>query len=99
MVVVVLLLLVEDLQLQEELLLLEELRVGRVHLGRTLFVCFLVGRDVLVVLQLLHLHPRDQQVKTGLQSFLQDIYLAVSWPTKVKTFKKHSGNLKNCTCI
>ena len=55
MVVVVLLLLVEDLQLQEELLLVEELRVGRVHLGGTLFVRLLVWRDVLVVLQLLDL--------------------------------------------
>lgn len=61
MVVVVLLLLAEDLQLQEELLLLEELCVGRVHLWRTLLVCFLVWRDVLVVLQLLHLHPDDQE--------------------------------------
>lgn len=62
MVVVVLLLLVEDLQLEEELLLLEELRIGRVHLGRALFVCLLVWRDVLVVLQLLHLHPGDEKV-------------------------------------
>lgn len=62
MVVVVLLLLVEDLQLQKELLLMEELRVGRVHLGRALFVCLLVRRDVLVVLQLLHLHTGDQKV-------------------------------------
>ena len=55
MVVVVLLLLVEDLQLQEELLLLEDLGVGRVQLGRRLLVSLLVGGDVLVVLELLHL--------------------------------------------
>lgn len=40
---------------------MEELRVGRVHLGRTLFVCLLVRRDVLVVFELLHL----QSGKTG----------------------------------
>lgn len=50
MVVVVLLLLAEDLQLQEELLLLQELGVGGVHLGRTLFVGLLVRGDILMVL-------------------------------------------------
>lgn len=46
-------LLAEDLQLQEELLLLEESGVGRVH-GRRGFLCLLVWRNVLVVLELLH---------------------------------------------
>lgn len=57
-VVVMLLLLINNLQLQEELLLLEELRVGRVHLRRALFVGLLVRRDVLVVFELLHLQSR-----------------------------------------
>lgn len=47
-------LLAEDLQLQEELLLLEESGVGRVH-GRRGLLCLLVRRNVLVVLELLHL--------------------------------------------
>lgn len=55
MVVVMLLLLINNLQLQEKLLLLEELGVGRVHLGWALFVGLLVRRDVLVVFELLHL--------------------------------------------
>ena len=63
MVVVVLLLLAEDLQLQEELLLMEELRVGRVHLRRTLLVCLLVRRDVLVVLEFLHLRREKRKRK------------------------------------
>ena len=46
-------LLAEDLQLQEELLLLEESGVGRVH-GRRGLLCLLVWRNVLVVLELLH---------------------------------------------
>ena len=54
-VVVVLLLLVDDLQLQEELLLLQDLGVGRVLLGRRLPLGLLVRGDVLVVLELLHL--------------------------------------------
>ena len=74
MVVVVLLLLADDLQLQEELLLLQELGVGRVHLGRRLALRFLVGGDILVVLQLLHLGlavfgllgPLGRPVRTGL---------------------------------
>lgn len=57
-VVVMLLLLINNLQLQEELLLLEELRVGRVHLRWALFVGLLVRRDVLVVFELLHLQSR-----------------------------------------
>lgn len=61
-VVVVLLLLAENLQLQEELLLLEELGVRRVHVWRRLLVRFLVRRDVLVVLQLLHLRSHDHQM-------------------------------------
>lgn len=69
-VIVVLLLLVEDLQLQKELLLVEELCIGGVHLGRTLFVCLLVWWDVLVVLQLLHLHPGGQNVKWQHNSFI-----------------------------
>ena len=48
------LLLAEDLQLQEELLLLQQPGVGRVH-GRRGLLGLLVGRDVLVVLELLHL--------------------------------------------
>lgn len=51
---VLLLLLAEDLQLKEELLLLEEAGVGGVH-GRRRFLCLLVGRNVLVVLQFFHL--------------------------------------------
>ncbi|TNN81577.1 hypothetical protein EYF80_008022 [Liparis tanakae] len=47
-------LLAEDLQLQEQLLLLEESGVGRVH-GRRRLLGLLVRRDVLVVLELLHL--------------------------------------------
>lgn len=47
-------LLAEDLQLQEELLLLQETRIRRVHLRRRRFLCLLVRRDVLVVLQLLY---------------------------------------------
>ena len=54
LVVVVLLLLAEDLQLQEELLLLEQPGVGRVH-GRRGLLRLLVRGDVLVVLELLHL--------------------------------------------
>lgn len=49
-VVVVLLLLTEDLELQEELLLLEDFGVGRVQMGRRLFISLLVRRDVLMVL-------------------------------------------------
>lgn len=48
------LLLAEDLQLQEELLLLEQAGVGRVH-GRRGLLGLLVRRNVLMVLQLLHL--------------------------------------------
>ncbi len=47
-------LLAEDLQLQEELLLLQETCIRRVHLWRRRFLCLLVRRDVLVVLQLLY---------------------------------------------
>ena len=50
----VLLLLAEDLQLQEELLLLEQPGVGRVH-GRRGLLRLLVRGDVLVVFELLHL--------------------------------------------
>lgn len=49
-----LLLLAEDLQLQEELLLLEQPRVGRVH-GRRRLLRLLVRGYVLVVFELLHL--------------------------------------------
>lgn len=48
-----LLLLAEDLELQEELLLLEQSGICRIHGWRGL-LCFLVWRDVLVVLELLH---------------------------------------------
>lgn len=48
------LLLAEDLELQKELLLLEESSICRVHGWRGL-LCLLVRRDVLVILQLLHL--------------------------------------------
>lgn len=82
MVVVVLLLLIEDLQLQEELLLLEELCIGRVHLGWTLFVCLLVGRDVLVVFQLLDLQPGGEQRLESRQYF----HPALPWSTQVNTF-------------
>lgn len=47
-------LLAQYLQLQEELLLLQESGVGRVH-GRRRLLCLLVWRNVLVVLELLHL--------------------------------------------
>ncbi len=47
-------LLAEDLQLQEELLLLQETCIRRVHLRRRRLLCLLVRRDVLVVLQLLY---------------------------------------------
>lgn len=47
-------LLAEDLELQEELLLLEESGVGRVH-GRRRLLSLLIWRNVLVVLELLHL--------------------------------------------
>lgn len=47
-------LLAENLQLQEQLLLLEESGVGRVH-GRRGLLRLLVRRNVLVVLELLHL--------------------------------------------
>ena len=50
----VLLLLAEDLELQEQLLLLEQPGVSRVHGGRRL-LRLLVRRDILVVLELLHL--------------------------------------------
>lgn len=49
-----LLLLAEDLQLQEQLLLLQQPRVGRVH-GRRRLLRLLVRGDVLVVFELLHL--------------------------------------------
>lgn len=68
MVVVMLLLLTENLQLQEELLLLEELRIGRVHLGRALFVCLLVRGDVLVVFELLHLQSGKNIEKGDVES-------------------------------
>ncbi len=55
MVVVVLLLLVDDLQLQEELLLIEEIGVGGVEQRWKLTLGFLVWRNILVILQLLHL--------------------------------------------
>ena len=55
MVVVVLLLLTDDLQLEEELLLVQDLGVGGVELWRRLTLRLLVWRDVLVVLELLHL--------------------------------------------
>lgn len=45
---------------------MEELGVGRVHLGRTLLVCLLVRRDVLVVLQLLHLQPGHRRLERQL---------------------------------
>lgn len=45
------LLLAEDLELQEKLLLVEQSGVGRVH-GRRGLLCFLVWRNVLVVLEL-----------------------------------------------
>lgn len=47
-------LLAEDLQLQEELLLLQQTGVGRVH-GWGGLLGLLVWRNVLMVLQLLHL--------------------------------------------
>lgn len=47
------LLLAEDLQLQEELLLLEEPGVCRVH-GWGGLLCLLVRRNILVILELLH---------------------------------------------
>lgn len=47
-------LLAQDLQLQEKLLLLKEAGVRRVH-GRRGLLCLLIGRNVLVVLELLHL--------------------------------------------
>jgi len=53
LVVVVLLLLAQDLQLQEELLLLKQPGVVGVHL-RLVLLPFLIGGDVLVVLQLLY---------------------------------------------
>lgn len=53
LVVVVLLLLAQDLELQEQLLLLEQAGVVGVHLGLALLP-LLIGRDVLVVLELLH---------------------------------------------
>lgn len=52
--VLLLLLLAQDLELQEELLLLEQPGVGRVH-GRRGLLRLLVRRDVLVVFELLHL--------------------------------------------
>lgn len=52
--VLLVLLLAEDLQLQEELLLLQQTRIRRVHLRRRRSLGLLVRRDVLVVLQLLH---------------------------------------------
>lgn len=55
MVVVVLLLLVDDLQLEEELLLIEEFGVGGVQQRWRLTLGFLVWRNILVILQLLHL--------------------------------------------
>lgn len=51
---VLLLLLAEDLELQEELLLLEQPGIGRVH-GRRGLLCLLVRGDVLVIFELLHL--------------------------------------------
>lgn len=48
-----LLLLAEDLQLEEELLLLQEPSIRRVHGGFTCLV-LLVRRNVLVILELLH---------------------------------------------
>lgn len=48
-----LLLLAEDLQLEKELLLLQEPRVGRVH-GGFVGLVLLVWGNVLVVLELLH---------------------------------------------
>ena len=53
LVVVVLLLLAQDLELQEQLLLLEQPGVSRVHGGRRL-LRLLVRRDILVVLELLY---------------------------------------------
>lgn len=53
LMVLVLLLLTEDLELQEELLLLQEPCIGRIH-GRRRLLSFLVRRNVLVILQLLH---------------------------------------------
>lgn len=53
LLVPVLLLLAEDLELQEELLLLQEPCIGRVHGRRGLFR-LLVWGNVLVVLKLLH---------------------------------------------
>lgn len=52
--VLLLLLLAEDLELQEQLLLLEQPGVGRVH-GRRGLLCLLVRGDVLVIFELLHL--------------------------------------------
>ena len=49
-----LLLLAEDLELQEELLLLEQPSIGRVH-GRRRLLRLLVWGDILVIFQLLHL--------------------------------------------
>lgn len=54
LLLLLLLLLAEDLELQEELLLLEESGICRVHGWRRL-LCLLVWRDVLMILQLLHL--------------------------------------------
>lgn len=53
LVLLLLLLLTEDLELQEELLLLKEPRVGGVHGWRRL-LGFLVRRNVLVILKFLH---------------------------------------------
>lgn len=44
-------LLAKDLKLQEELLLMEQSGIGRVH-GRRGLLCFLVWRNVLMVLEL-----------------------------------------------
>lgn len=52
--VLLLLLLAQDLELQEELLLLQQPGVGRVH-GRRRLLRLLVWGDVLVILELLHL--------------------------------------------
>lgn len=53
-VLLLLLLLAEDLELQKELLLLEESGIRRIHGWRGL-LSLLVWRNVLVILQLLHL--------------------------------------------
>lgn len=53
LVVVMLLLLAQDLKLQELLLLLQQVGIGRVH-GHLVGLLLLVGGDILMVLQLLH---------------------------------------------